>query len=141
MIGHMSTDDLPHLAEAVKRRRLALGLARLAAAKDAGISKDTWKRVEEGAPVRDMSYAAIDLALGWAIGSCVSIKAGGSPTLAERSEADPAVTLADVGDGERGATVRRVVESASIGTTDLSAPEIRELSERILVDLKRAGII
>lgn len=139
--GHMSTDDLPRLAHAVKQRRLALGLARLRAANEVGISKDTWKRVEEGRPVRDMSYAAIDQVLGWAVGSCISIKAGGSPTPVEQSEVDPAVTLADVSNAERDAAVRRVVESASIATTNLPANEIRELSERIVGDLRREKIL
>jgi DNA-binding XRE family transcriptional regulator len=137
----MSTDDLPRLARAVKQRRLALGLARLKAAQEAGISKDTWKRVEEALPVREMSYAAIDPILGWAVGSCNSIRAGGTPTVVESSTADPAVTLADVSDAGRGDTVRRVVESASIGTTNLTAREIRELSERIVGDLRREGVI
>lgn len=138
----MSTDDdLPRLARAVKQRRLALGLARLKAATEAGISKDTWKRVEEALPVREMSYAAIDPVLGWAVGSCDNIRAGGSPTAVAPSGADPAITLADVSDAGRGNTVRRVVESASIGTTNLTAPEIRELSERIVDDLKREGVI
>lgn len=139
--GHMSTDDLKRLAEAVKRRRLALGLARLAAAKHVGISKDSWKRVEEALPARDMTYAAVDQALGWEVGSCLSIAAGGSPTLAEQSAADPSVTLTDGTGAGRDAAVRRVVESASIATTNLPASEIRELSARILGDLKREGVI
>lgn len=140
--GYMSTDDdLPRLARAVKQRRLALGLARLKAAREASISKDTWKRVEEGKPVREMTYAAIDPVLGWAVGSCDSIRAGGSPTVVAPSGADPAVTLADISDVGRGSTVRRIVESASIATTNLPADEIRELSERIVGDLRREGVI
>lgn len=139
--GHMSTDDLPRLADVVKTRRLALGLARKKAAAEAGIAPDTWKRVEVAEPVREMNYAKIDQVLGWAVGSCIAIKAGGSPTVAERSVANPSVTLADAATNERGAKVRQVVESASIGTTGLTAPEIRELSERIVGDLKREGII
>ena len=139
--GHMSTDDLPRLARAVKQRRLALGLARLAAAKQAGISKDTWQRVEEAVLVRDMSYAAIDPVLGWAVGSCQSIRAGGSPTPVGQSQAAPDVTFATVSDGERGAVARSIIESATIAVTDLPAAESRELIERIVGDLKRKGII
>jgi DNA-binding XRE family transcriptional regulator len=137
----MSTDALSLLAQAVKERRFTLGLARTRAAELAGISKETWKRVEDGDPVREMNYAKIDQALGWAVGSCVAVKAGGSPTPVRRSDVDPSVVLADVSGTARDATVRRVVESASIGVTDLSAPEIRELSARIVGDLKREGII
>jgi len=139
--GHMSTDQLHALAQAVKGRRLSLGLARLRAATLAGMSKDTWKRVEEGQPVREMTYAAMEPVLHWAQGSCAAILAGGKPTPAEPSQVDPAVTLADVSDGARGEAVQRIVESASIGVTDLSAPEIRKLSARIIEDLQREGII
>lgn len=137
----MSTDDLRALAEAVKGRRHALGFARLYAAKLAGMSKDTWKRVEEAQPVRELNYAKIDRILGWATGSCLSIKAGGSPTPAQQSQTDPAVTLASLPGSDRRTKALRVVESASIGVTDLSAPEIRELSARIIDDLTREGIL
>lgn len=133
----MSTDDLPRLASAVKARRLALGLARK---KAPAVAPDTWKRVEEGKLVRDMSYAAIDAALGWAVGSCASIKAGGSPVVAELSSADPAVTIADVSDSARAAAARRVV-SATIATTGLPVEETETLTERIMGDLKRGGIV
>lgn len=136
-----TTDDLSRLARAVKQRRLTLGLPRLKAANEAGISKDTWKRVEEALPVREMSYAAIDPVLGWAVGSCDNIRAGGSSTVVEESEVDPGVTLVTVSDSVHGATVRRVVESATIAVTNLPASEIRKLTERIINDLRKSGII
>lgn len=136
-----TNDDLLRLARAVKQRRLALRLARLKAATDAGISKDTFKRVEEGLPVREMSYASIDAILGWANGSCASILAGGSPTVIEKAEADPNVAITKVTDAGRGDTVRRVVESASIASTNLPADEIRKLAERVVEDLRREGVI
>jgi len=135
------TLDLPRLARVAKARRLALGLARIRAAQLAGISKDTWLRVEDGRPVREVKYAKVDRVLGWAVGSCMAIAHGGSPTPVEQSGADPSVTLADVSDAERVDTARRVIESASIAVTDLSAPEIRELSARIIDDLKRRDIL
>lgn len=88
-----------------------------------------------------MNYAKIDRVLGWALGSCVAVAAGGSPTPADQSVADPSVTLADVSDTEREDVTRRVIESASIGVTDLPAPTIRSLSARIIEDLKRQGIL
>lgn len=137
--GHMSTGDLERLASAVRARRLALGLARKTAA---GVAPDTWKRIESGQRLRAMSYAKVDQALNWAVGSCEAILAGGEPTLIEPSQADPKTTLADVSDATRGAAVKRIVESASIATTDsLSAAEIRELAARVAEDLAREGII
>lgn len=137
----MSSPDLLRLAQAVKTRRLALGLARSRAADEAAIAVDTWKRIETGRPVREMNYAKVDQVLGWAVGSCTAIAGGGSPTPVQRSASDPAVTIADVSDSERVDAARRVIESASIAVTDLSAGEIRELSARIIEDLKRRDII
>lgn len=137
----MSSLDLPRLAQAVKARRLALGMARKKAAGEAGVAPDTWKRVEDGLPVREMNYAKIDRRLGWAVGSCLVVAGGGSPTSVEQSATDPSTTLADVSDTERADTTRRVIESASIAVTDLPAPEIRNLSRRIIEDLKRQGIL
>jgi len=137
----MSTDDLRRLGDAVKTRRLELGLARLKAAQMAHISKDTWKRVEEALPVREMKYAKIDPILGWAVGSCAAIKAGGRPTPVTPSAAAPGVVIADAGVPERGVRARRIIESQSVAVTDLSAPKIRELSERIVEDLRREGIL
>ncbi|MFE7485559.1 helix-turn-helix domain-containing protein [Streptomyces sp. NPDC057552] len=135
----MPPSDLTRLAQAVKARRLQLGLARTKAADDAGMSKDTWKRVEEGKPVRSMNYAKIDHALGWATGSCEVIAAGGNPIRADDSLVAPGVTLADGVD--RALVVQQVIESASVGITDLDAPQIRALTARIVEDLEAKGII
>lgn len=138
----MSSRDLERLRQAVRERRLALRLARKKAAEDlAGISKDTWQRVEDGLPVRDMNYAKIDQALGWAVGSCILIAEGGEPIPAEPSEADPSVTLARITPAEREAIAERRIQSATIAVTDLDAPTIRALSARIIEDLKADGII
>lgn len=77
----MATRDLDRLAKHVKAHRLELYTSRDAAAAAAGMTKDTWQRVEEGRPVRESSYAKVDRALGWATGSCVSIAEGGEPVL------------------------------------------------------------
>lgn len=136
--GHMSTGDLERLARVVRARRLERGLARKTAA---GVAPDTWKRIESGQRLRAMSYAKVDQALDWAVGSCEAILAGGEPTLVEPSQVDPKTTLADVSEAARGATVKRIVESATIAVTDLPAPEIRDLAARIVDDLAREGLI
>ncbi|MFD9425554.1 MULTISPECIES: helix-turn-helix domain-containing protein [unclassified Streptomyces] len=66
----MGTRDLARLASHVRTRRLELYRSRLAAAEAAGISKDTWRRVEEGMGVREVTYAKVDRALGWDTRSC-----------------------------------------------------------------------
>ncbi|MBC2903210.1 helix-turn-helix domain-containing protein [Streptomyces cupreus] len=87
----MATRDLGRLARRVKAHRLELFSSRLAAARAAGISKDTWQRVEEGEEVRESTYAKIDRVLGWAVGSCILIAAGGEPVLADEAPAAAAV--------------------------------------------------
>lgn len=120
-------------------RRHQLGLARKKAAESVGMSKDTWKRVEEGNPVRAMNYSRIDGVLGWAIGSCDLIASGGDPVPATESATVSGVTIADVTD--RAAKAQRIVEGASVAVTNLPADEIRALTTRILKDLQKEGFI
>ena len=137
---HMSTDDLPRLARAVKARRLALGLARLKAASEADISKDTWKRVEDGLPVRELSYAAIDPVLGWAVGSCDAIRAGGEPTIATRSAAAPEVVIADVEVSPR-EKARGIISQSFASTGMQPIGDVKDMIDRIVDDLARKGVI
>lgn len=137
----MESRDLERLKNAVKARRLELGLGQKKAAELADVAKDTWRRVEAATLVREMNYAKIDQALGWAVGSCILIAEGGEPVPAEPSEADPTVTLARITPAEREARIERTVQSATIAVTDLDAPSIRALSARIIEDLKADGII
>lgn len=134
----MSTRDLEGLAKAVRAARLALHPSRLAAAQAAGISKDTWKRVEEGEEVREVSYAKIETALRWPIGTCADIAAGAptpTPTAPDDS-AEVTVRTADEVDEE----VRDIVQLSAIATTPgLTGEEIRKLSDRIARDLRAAG--
>lgn len=78
----MATRDLDRLAQRVKAHRLALYPSRTEAARAAGISKDTWKKVEDGLPVLDVKLARVDKALDWVTGSCILIAEGGDPFLA-----------------------------------------------------------
>ncbi|WP_369213884.1 hypothetical protein [Streptomyces flavofungini] len=136
----MST-DLGRLAEAVKNRRLALYTSRVAAASTAGLSKDTWKRVEEGQTVRDGTYAKIDEALKWAPGSCAAILAGRSAMPVEDVAGAPGTVTTRVPDAALDDEVRDVVQLASIATTGLPADEIRALANRVVQDLKKRGVI
>ena len=139
--GAMST-DLRRLATAVKSRRLALYASRVAAAHTAGISKDTWKRVEDGEIVRDGSYVKIDEALKWASGSCAAILEGRTAIPAEPVEGAPGtVTTTIPGEALNSEVVREVVQLASIATTGLPADEIRALADRVVQDLIKRGAI
>lgn len=68
--------DRQALAEAVYAGRVALGLGKEEAARRAGISSITWKRIEDALPIRDEKYADVERALGWPAGSCLSLLAG-----------------------------------------------------------------
>lgn len=134
----MTTRDLDRLAKRVKRHRMELYPSRLAAANAAGISKDTWKRVEEGKSVLDMKYAQIDRALGWATDSCILIAEGGEPVLVDDSDtstpAGPVSGVALSADAVRKAlfeAARGKLPSVPIGDLDAFSDEVVENLRRV----------
>lgn len=135
----MTSRDLDRLAKHVKAHRLELYSSRLAAAQAAGISKDTWHRVEEGLDVRESTYAKIDRALGWVTGSCILIAEGGTPVLGDTPPADadgaPAATLPSA------ETVRKAAFEAARAKMPASTPigAIDAFAEEIVEILRRAG--
>lgn len=130
--------DLGRLAKAVKARRLQLHPSRLAAAKSAGVSKDTWQRVEDGLLVRDVSYAKMDRALGWAVGSCVAIAEGGEPVPVEALGGDGGAMISAVPVGWLEKELPGVVESSAMATAPgLTVREIHALSDRVVEELLR----
>ena len=98
------------------------------------MSKDTFRRVEHGLPIRDSSYSKIDTALRWATGSALAILAGeGGPVEIEAGPTD-GITIATIPD----AVLKGAVTKAIIATSDtLTAREIRDLSDRVLEELHR----
>lgn len=134
--------DLHHLGERVQQRRVALGLGIEPAARKAGMSKDTWKRVERGQSVLATTYPKIDFGLDWATGSCEAILEGQEPIEIERSTENGGVIFAKIPSADLADAVEQAVQSAAIATTDnLTAAQIRELSARVLEDLKKRGLI
>lgn len=135
--------DLDRLAKAVKARRLELHPSRLAAAKAAGVSKDTWQRVEEGMPVRDVSYAKMDPALGWVVGSCMLIAEGGDPVRATYHESDgEAFMRTELPPSFLPDDVRKVVTDAVMATrSNLTVSEVHDLSDRVVEELRKRGIL
>lgn len=139
------TRDLGRLATAVKRRRLELYPSRLAAAKSAGVSKDTWRKVEEAEPgVREVSYARIDSALGWVTGSCEHIAEGGEPVVSHVSTGPDgqAVMTVDVPASLLPEDVRGIVhDSVMAAAPGLSVRELQELQDRIVSELRERGVL
>lgn len=125
------------LAGAVQGRRLQLNLSIIRAASTAGLSKDTWKRVERAEPVRDITYSKIEDVLGWTQGSIAEILGGGSPTLIEPAGGD-GITFARIPEEDIG----QAVTGAMVAVADnLTAAEIREVSRLAVEELKRRGLV
>jgi transcriptional regulator with XRE-family HTH domain len=136
----VATPDLQRLAEHATRRRLQLNLSVIRAAGMAGISKDTWKRVERGEPVRHMTYDKIEEALHWTVGSCRKILDGGEAViLDDEVEADP---IKPIPSEALEVEIRDAVQGALIATTDdLTAAQIRSVNERAIEVLRSRGIL
>lgn len=132
----MTTLDLVRLAKRVKAHRLELYPSRVAAATAAGISKDTWRRVEEGKPVLDVKYAQIDRALGWVVGGCLLVAEGREPLLAGEPEAAPAPPAASrlSADAVRRAAfeaAREKLPKVPIGDIDAFGHELVEILRKV----------
>lgn len=137
----MATRDLVRLGKRVKAHRHELYPSRVAAAKAAGgMSKDTWKRVEDGLEVREGTYAKIEKALGWASESCKAIADGGEPVLVDTSRAAspaaPPPAQLNAEELRRAAfeAARSKLQAASVGDIDAFSDELVEV-------LRRAGMV
>jgi hypothetical protein len=134
--------DLNRLAAAVRTRRTELRLGIEPAAKLAGISKDTWKRVEAGLRVRDTTYAAIDHALQWAPGGCVAVLEGGESVPGEVVGGEEGVRISKIPKRELERVVGDAVQSAALATRgDLTGAEILELNRRVMKELRDRGVL
>ena len=114
---------------------MELFTSRKAAADSAGISKDTWQRVEEGQEVRESTYAKVDRTLGWSVGSCVAIAEGGAPILV----GDP---LQGVPSAPRLSEeeVRKAALDAAMATMPGAAiGDVQAFIDRFVKDLRGAG--
>lgn len=134
--------DLDRLATAVRTRRTELRLGIEPAAKLAGISKDTWKRVEAGLKVRDTTYTAIDRALQWAPGGCDAVLDGADAIPSEQSAGEEGYRISRIPKRELERVVGDAVQSAALATKgDLTGAEILELNRRVLEELRERGVL
>lgn len=133
----LTNHDFDRLAAVAKRRRAELGIAlNDANAKEAGVSRGTWQRVEKGLSIRETNYKKIDGLLQWVAGSCITVLEGGDP--------EPASEGADAS-GSRKSTIppevfdsesRDLIQLGLIATAKEATPEeIRAMSERVAQDL------
>lgn len=133
------------MAKLARRRRADLGIAMNDAnAKAAGVSKGTWQRVEKGQPIRETNYQKIDGLLQWAPGSSLRVLEGGDPvSVSDMADAGAASVQKsplpqEVIDEEARDVVQLALIATAKGTT---AEEIREISERVVRDLRERGLI
>jgi hypothetical protein len=135
--------DYERLATLARRRRAELGLAlndKNAAA--GGLSNRTWQRVEKGLPIRETNYVKIDGLLQWAPNSCLSVLEGGEPVPVEQVTGEPGVQKSPLPPEVLDAEARDVVQLALIAIAKgTPAEEIREMSERVVRDLREHGLI
>ncbi|MFJ8883649.1 hypothetical protein ACIRJR_09565 [Streptomyces sp. NPDC102402] len=133
-------DRQQRLADLVIQRRIQLGWHKIDAANAAELTITTYARVEKGLPVRDVTYAKIERALGWAPGACDAVLQG----------ANEAQLAGEVADGVRYAPAplgqdddaRQAVQDAYIATRpETPAGEMAEMTTAILVELRKRGII
>lgn len=131
----MATRDLDRLAKRVRTHRHELYKSRLDAANAAGISKDTWLRVETGREVQDGKLAQIARALGWTADSCVAIAEGGEPVLVDGGGSQPQPLMPQVLDADKVRSAvyeaaRKKMPGAPIGDLDGFAEEIVDVLRR-----------
>lgn len=134
----MATPDLDRLAKYVKAHRMELFPSRKAAADAAGISKDTWQKVEEGETVRESTYAKIDRTLGWATGSCASITEGSEPILVAASGG---TTPAPAEPLSADAVRRAAFEAARAKLPNAPIGDIDAFSDELVEVLRKAGAV
>jgi hypothetical protein len=137
--------DYERLARIARRRRVELGLAlNDVNAKAGGLSNRTWQRVEKGLEIRETNYVKIDGLLRWAPGSCLGVLDGRDPVPVEDMK-DP-----DASGVQKSPLPQEVVDREALDTVQLAliatakgtpAEEIREMSERVVRDLRERGLI
>lgn len=132
--------DWPRLARTIREAREAAGLSQVALADKAGVSEGSVQNLEDAGrrPSRiPPSLAKVEKALNWASGSAVAILRGASGP----------VTIQDEGGGLYVAKIpedelHEAISMSAIAVSDnLTAREIRDLSQKIVEELKARGLL
>ena len=135
----MSNDAeaLQRLAGLVRQRRADLVMSKVAVAAEADMSANTYMKIEDGKPLRETTYRRIEAVLGWAAGSCRAILDGAaSPVQTVDGPSDTGITHIPEEDLGQAFTSALVAVSET-----LTAPEIREISRKVVEELKRRGLL
>ncbi|MFJ6616636.1 hypothetical protein ACIQOW_03505 [Kitasatospora sp. NPDC091335] len=103
------------------------------------MSITTWRRVEEGQSVRDVTYARVDEVLGWPLGTSARVI----------DDPDYTPMASEVVKGARFSkaplssdALRQAIQNATIATAPgLTGAQIQELQERAIEELRRQGLL
>jgi len=132
-----SERDLEALAKAVAERRVELAMPKVEVARAAGITVTTYHQIEAGRPVRDSTYGKIEPVLKWAPGSCRAVLDGDGPVTVEPGPT-PGTVFATIPEDD----LRKDIVGAVVAVTDdLTAAQIRDLSQRVVEELRKRGKI
>ncbi|MFF9758617.1 hypothetical protein ACF1G4_03450 [Streptomyces caelestis] len=133
-------DGRSRLARLVIQHRTAKGWHKAQAADAAKLTITTYMRVEKGQSVRDVTYTKIERGFGLAPGACMAVIEGATTELQEAGEEVAGVRIAPMAGAA--SDVRQAVQDVVIATLpDVSAKKMAELSEGVLAELRKRGIV
>lgn len=136
-MANTDADSLARLKRAVIQRRVQLGWHKADAATAADLTITTYMRVEKGLSVRDVTYAKIERAFGWAPGACEAILEGATEPQ-QAGDVIDGIRYAPVADEE----ASRAVQDAVMATMpDMTAGQMAELSKAVVAELRKRGIV
>ncbi|MFH8410678.1 helix-turn-helix domain-containing protein [Streptomyces sp. NPDC018019] len=131
--------DWRRLADAIKRARESAGMTQVDLAERAGMSESSVQNLESGLPRTRIprTLAKVEEALGWAAGSGVDLLDGAPGPVSISKEAG-GFYIAKLSEDE----LYDAISMSAIAVTDnLTAREIREVSRRVVEELKRRGLV
>lgn len=132
---------LQRLAKLVEQRRVDLKMNKIDVARAAEIQINTYSKVEDGKPVRPMTYGKIEEVLGWARGSCGDILRGATTATVIENGA-PGAVISPVQPGDLADDVAEAVQNAAITVSDsLTSAEIRQMKRLVVEELVKRGKI
>ncbi|MFC7983872.1 hypothetical protein [Streptomyces sp. NPDC057336] len=135
---------LQKLAALVTQRRAQLRLSQEKAAKVCGgLAYMTYRKVEEGLPVRPSTYAKVEIGFGMRAGSCKAVIDGAdSITLEDGTELIEGgrITPLDPETLEEGLR-DAITKGATLTAPNLTLGEVQAINERVVEELRKRGIL
>ncbi|GCD40863.1 helix-turn-helix domain-containing protein [Streptomyces paromomycinus] len=132
---------LQRLADLTTERRIQLGMTKSDLARAAGLTINTYNKVEAARPVRDITYGKIEPVLGWATGACREVLSGAGEapvTMTSSKHGAPRAVSPEVFQRD----IEEAVQAAAITATDnLTTADVRKLKQHVVEELRRRGYL